>query len=157
MIKNTIPHNIDTLCSHCGEYCLDDEIQQEAQVFCCIGCQTVYNLLNAAQLTHFYDLKETSIPFSKPKAIEDYAYLDDEEICTQLLDFQDDQYGKITLHCPQIHCTACMWLLENLHRLDSGVQRSTVNFLKKEVSILFIQENSSVRKVVELLATLGYS
>ena len=29
-------------------------------VFCCAGCLTVYHILNASHMTHYYELKKTA-------------------------------------------------------------------------------------------------
>ncbi len=57
---------------------------------------------------------------------------------------------------PQVHCSSCIYLLENLHRIEEGIIQSTVNFYKKEVFISFDPGKISLRSVVELLAFVGY-
>jgi Cu+-exporting ATPase len=49
-----------------------------------------------------------------------------------------------------------LWLLENLHRLNEHIISSKVNFTRKEVDIVFNQKNISLRKVAELLTSVGY-
>ncbi len=55
-----------------------------------------------------------------------------------------------------MHCSSCIYLLENLHRIEPGVKRSQANFQKKEVFISFNPTEITLRKVVELLAFTGY-
>jgi Cu+-exporting ATPase len=55
-----------------------------------------------------------------------------------------------------MHCSSCIYLLENLHRIQPGVKQSQVNFQKKEVFIIFHPGETTLRKVVELLAFIGY-
>ena len=85
-----------------------------------------------------------------------YAWLDDDDIADQLVDFKDDKTTRITLLLPQIHCASCIWLLEHLYRLQPGVVQSTVNFLKKQAFIVFEHETVSLRQVAELLNAIGY-
>jgi Cu+-exporting ATPase len=55
-----------------------------------------------------------------------------------------------------MHCSSCVWLLEQLHRLDSGIVHSGVDFLKKTLSVRYRRSDTTLRGVVELLARLGY-
>lgn len=55
-----------------------------------------------------------------------------------------------------MHCSSCIFLLENLHRINAGVIKSQTNFQRKEVFIIFDPQQISLRKVVELLAFIGY-
>jgi Cu+-exporting ATPase len=55
-----------------------------------------------------------------------------------------------------MHCASCIWLLENLHAIQQGILISKVNFQRKEVFIAYNHHETSLRKVVELLAFVGY-
>lgn len=55
-----------------------------------------------------------------------------------------------------MHCSSCVYLLENLHRIAPGIIRSQSNFQRKEVFVIFDPKQVSLRKVVELLAFIGY-
>ncbi|HKI46111.1 MAG TPA: heavy metal translocating P-type ATPase, partial [Balneolales bacterium] len=67
-----------------------------------------------------------------------------------------DQINKATFYIPQIHCRSCIWLLENLGRLDPAITGSRVDFLKRKVSVTFDSSGISLREVVELMASIGY-
>jgi Cu+-exporting ATPase len=55
-----------------------------------------------------------------------------------------------------MHCSSCLWLLENLHRLNENIVSSKVNFTRKEGDIIFNHQKVSLRQVVELLTRIGY-
>jgi Cu+-exporting ATPase len=57
---------------------------------------------------------------------------------------------------PQMHCSSCIYLLEHLHRIEPGVKKSQVNFQLKEVFVMYNPQETTLRKVVELLAFTGY-
>lgn len=144
-------------CFHCGEECLDGVIQLEEKTFCCEGCKTVFEILNANNLTDFYRLGTRPGASLRSKKREQFAWLDDETIAARLVDFQNDKIVKVTFQLPQIHCASCIWLLENLYKLDKGILSSKVNFLKKEAYITFDKAALSLRKVAEMLAMIGYA
>lgn len=144
-------------CYHCGGECPTEPIIQDEHPFCCDGCETVYELLKDKQLTKYYQL-ESAPARNTVKAIdkEKYAFLDLPAIQEQLIEFREGGLAKITLLIPPIHCSSCIWLLENLTLLSDGVQSAQVNFLKKEATILFFEDKLTLRQLVELLLSLGY-
>lgn len=143
-------------CYHCGEPCPDDTIQIEDKNFCCSGCKTVYEILNNNDMCQYYNLDERAGVSLKGKVKENYAYLDEPDIAERLIDFTDGEHTKITFYIPQMHCTSCIWLLENLYKLNEGVLASKVNFLKKEAYITYREGTVGLRQIVELLASIGY-
>jgi Cu+-exporting ATPase len=147
-----------TACYHCGEDCDNEEIQIAEKTFCCEGCKMVFEVLNENDMCTYYNLENTAgISLKAGKEVSDYAVLDDEEVQRQLIDFENDEIIKVTFYMPQIHCAACIWLLENLYKLHQGVAQSKVNFLKKETYITFNKKETSLREIVRLLASIGYA
>ena len=145
-----------TTCYHCGEDCLEEAIAFDQKQFCCAGCRSVYEILSSNDLCNYYDLEATPGITPPKTALKKFAYLENEEIIEKLIDFKDHQRMLITFYLPQIHCSSCVWLLENLYRLNSDVYSSRINFLKKELKIAFNYHQLSLRKLVELLTSLGY-
>lgn len=145
-----------TTCYHCGEDCLEEAITFDQKQFCCAGCRSVYEILSSNDLCNYYDLEATPGITPPKTALKKFAYLENEEIIEKLIDFKDHQRMLITFYLPQIHCSSCVWLLENLYRLNSDVYSSRINFLKKELKIAFNYHQLSLRKLVELLTSLGY-
>jgi Cu+-exporting ATPase len=146
-----------TNCFHCGDSC-HTEFQADDKNFCCRGCLSVYQILKESGLDEYYSIEHT--PGFKQLSHdlkEKYDFLENEEIARQLLDFQEGGLAKVTFHIPAIHCSSCIWLLENLHTISNGIIRSEVNFPKKTVSIAFLKEKLSLRRIVEILATVGYA
>lgn len=126
--------------------------------FCCNGCKMVYELLKDNDACEYYQIDDA--PGLKSIAAEigeKYAYLDNEDIRGELLEFSDGGVSKLKLFVPIIHCSSCIWLLENLNRFSEGIILSSVNFVKKEVSITYREEKISLRQVVELLASINYT
>lgn len=143
-------------CYHCGDECRDERILFAEKNFCCEGCKTVFEILNASDLTDFYNIEKNAGLSLKGRKTEQYAWLDDPEAAEKVLTFKDEKQSKLTLHLPQIHCASCIWLLENLHKLSPAIFATKVNFLKREATITFDHSGTSLRKVAELLASIGY-
>lgn len=144
-------------CYHCGENCPTDKIQLEERHFCCEGCKMVYQILNEHSLCEYYSLNENPGVSQRIKVRKDkFAFLDDEKIQQQLVSFKDEKQLHVTFYLPQMHCSSCLYLLENLHRLDPGVVSSKVNFTRKEVEIILLTSDTSLRKAAETLTAIGY-
>ncbi len=146
-----------TYCYHCGDSCPPSPIIFQEKAFCCDGCRTVYEILNENELCAYYDLeKNPGIKLKTVKPSAHFSWLDSPEVAAKMADYLDERQTHITFHVPQIHCTSCLWLLENLHRLCDGIIETRVNFLRKEVFVRFVNEKLTLRQVVERLASLGY-
>ncbi len=144
-------------CYHCGLVCPTTDIAIGEKYFCCQGCRTAYEILEGSDLCTYYDLNDA--PGNTPpeyNAEARFAYLDDATIQRQLLDFTDGTRSAVTFFIPTMHCSSCVWVLESLHKIDPGIVSSRVNFLKKTVSITFKNDATTLRKIAELLAALGY-
>jgi Cu+-exporting ATPase len=127
-----------TTCYHCGEEC-DGSIVAHEKNFCCNGCQTVYELLEENNLCSYYDFNQKP-GISLRQQINDkkYAYLDDAQVIHQLIEFASGDVSTVRFYIPKIHCSSCIYLLENLYRIREGISRSQVDFLKREVKITFV-------------------
>lgn len=146
---------MESTCYHCGNNCDKTEISFDEKTFCCNGCKTVYDILSNNDLNCYYDLQ--SAPGAIPKEIEGkYDYLDNTDIAEKLLEFTNDTVHIITLHIPHIHCSSCIWILENLHKLQPEITSSQVNFPKKTIRITYKHHLISLKEVVILLSTIGY-
>ena len=145
-----------TNCFHCGlEVKPKEEIIFDEKSFCCAGCKTVYEIFSQNDLTCYYDFQ--SSPGATPQDIQGkYDFLNDEQIVNKLLDFQENETHIVSLFIPHIHCSSCIWILENLQKLQSGISTSQVNFNEKKVRITYHPEKTSLKQIVELLSSIGY-
>lgn len=113
--------------------------------------------MNENNLCNYYNLDSAPGIKAKGKFIsERFAYLDDETVIKKLVQFSSETQTNVTLQLPQMHCSSCIFLLENLHRIEPGIIKSQTNFHRKEIFIIFNPGKISLRKVVELLAFTGY-
>lgn len=145
------------LCYHCGEECLAGKIVAGDKYFCCEGCKIVFQLINRQGLCEYYQLNEQPGTSRKQPARENkFAFLDDPGIRNQLISFTDDNETHITFYLPQVHCSSCLYLLENLHKLEPAIISSRVNFARKEATIIFDPQKITLRRVAGLLTEIGY-
>jgi len=143
------------ICYHCGAECNSNAVIFDNKPFCCNGCKTVYEILNQNELTCYYDFDQA--PGTIPAEIQGkYDYLDNKDIADKLIEFNDGNVSVVNFYIPSIHCSSCIWVLENLDRLDKGVRTTLVNFPKKEIRVTFKNKETSLKKIVELMTSIGY-
>lgn len=154
MSTNTL---ISTDCFHCGEACDEEAVRLDDKYFCCEGCKLVFQILDDNELDTYYCLEhQPGVSLKKRRTNGRFEYLDDISVLERLTDFRNNSYVSVSLYIPNIHCTSCVWLLENLYKLDGGITKSSVNFLKRELSVSFDEDKTSLRSIVELLTSIGY-
>lgn len=144
-----------TKCYHCGDDYNTTAIVFDDKDFCCNGCKTVYEIFQSNDLSYYYDLQSGA--GTTPLAIEGkYDFLNSHNIAQRLIEFDDGTIQIVNLFIPGIHCSSCIWVLENLKKLHPGIINSQVDFPKKTVRITYNRELVSLKELVILLARIGY-
>ncbi|MEY2652753.1 MAG: hypothetical protein RLZZ321_1846, partial [Bacteroidota bacterium] len=86
---------------------------------------------------------------------DQFAFLDLPEIQDRFIQFKNDQQVKVTLSLPSIHCSSCIYLLENLHKIEPRVRQVQVHFARKEAAITF-SPDLPFSELASLLQYIGY-
>lgn len=143
-------------CFHCGEKSDDTPIVFDQKEFCCIGCKNVYTILKENHMSDFYVLNEGAGKSQKNASNVEFLFLDEPEIEHKIIQYKDDQISKVELFIPQIHCSSCIWLLENANTLFPAIQYSSVHFTQKTVEIQFKHSELSLKDLATRLSQIGY-
>ena len=145
------------VCYHCGAR-TKHVIVFESLDFCCNGCLSVYQILEKNNLCQYYNFNET--PGQTIENIENidskFVFLDDENVLQKIYTFKQGTQAHIAFYLPQVHCSSCLYLLENLYKLHFGVNSAKLNFSKKELIVAFDTDVTSARKIANVLTKLGY-
>jgi len=142
-------------CYHCSDDCGNAIIRFDDKNFCCNGCKTVYEIFSTNDLSYYYDLQQGA--GATPKEIEGkYDFLDTPAIVERLTEFNDGDLQIVNLYIPHIHCSSCIWILENLNKLNPFINSSQVDFPKKTVRITYNSGKTSLKEVAILLSRIGY-
>jgi Cu+-exporting ATPase len=143
------------ICRHCGEPCGASPLITGAGAFCCAGCEAVFSLLQREGLDAFYACAvPPGVPQRQPAT--SFACLDDPAIARRFLDVDDGRIARATFSVPGMHCASCLWLIERLWKIDAGVVRADVDVLRRIVRVTFKPDQTSIRRVAETLASIGY-
>ncbi|MFT6630824.1 MAG: Cu2+-exporting ATPase/Cu+-exporting ATPase [Bacteriovoracaceae bacterium] len=147
------------LCTHCNEkIIIPVNLDSNSKLsFCCQGCKTVYEILHDHKLETYYQLREQSekasfTPISTTQ--QKFLYLDDKEFLEKYAQ-STSSTNTITFYLENIHCLACLWLIEKLSDFIPGVLNSKLNMSKSTVEITArIGTNFSI--IAKQLEALGY-
>lgn len=146
-----------TTCFHCGEDCKEEVFYVEEKPFCCFGCKTVYEILNENDLCTYYDLQDSPGKNQKHRAeAPKYDILDRPDIRSRFVTFEDDRQYHVRFYLPHVHCSSCIWLLENLHALNPGIVQARVDFRRREIYLIAEIGAISLRDIAGLLDSIGY-
>lgn len=143
-------------CFHCGEK-LESALLFDDKKFCCSGCKAVYQLLNSNDLCDYYNITENpGQQLNKKINNKQYDILDDADIASKLLNFKNDTDSHVKFYIPYMHCSSCIYLLENMQRLNPNIVNSSVNFHKKELEVIFHHQKISLKEIAIMLHSIGY-
>lgn len=113
----------------------------------------------AKQFSRFFRKTNFALITTLSKVLElnsNSPNLDNAEIAQKLLSFSEENLQKVTLHVPAMHCSSCIWLLENLYKIKEGISYSRVNFMRREITLSYNPQVITFRQVAEVLTSLGY-
>ncbi len=144
-------------CYHCGDKCETEQIKIDSYTFCCNGCKSVFEILHQNGLAKFYELGEKS-PGVRQRGEEQavyYDFLDLDEYQRKYILFEDENLKKVQLYLPQIHCNSCIWLLENISKVNPEILTSEVDFSSKIVQFT-VGKSYDLKSLALFLEKLGY-
>lgn len=149
--------NTELTCYHCGSKTKHPIIFDNHQ-FCCNGCKSVYSILLQNNLCQYYDFNENpGLSLQETNKLDTkFHFLDDQSVLQKLTLFKQNHEIHISFYLPQVHCSSCLYLLENLYKIHGGVISTKLNFSKKELTVIFNEDITSARAIANTLTQLGY-
>ncbi len=150
----------NTACTHCGLPVPAGLIKPESvNQFCCSGCDGAYDLIHSSGLGSFYRMANSdSMEQAKPVVDSQTGFAEFDEVvfqakCARRLSAEE---STIELAIDGIHCGACIWLIEKLPMIQSGVVSATANWTQRTVKIRWRKKLVPLSKIAKKLNQLGY-
>lgn len=140
-------NTVSSECQHCHQAILRPIEGEGGAMYCCYGCRVVAEMLASSSSSSY--LKE-ALPLRR------YAYLDEATVRRKVLEFEESGQARVRLHLPAIHCSSCIYLLENLPQVEPAILRTEVHFGRKEAALHFRSDEISLSQVAALLDYIGY-
>ena len=154
-------------CTHCGQRVPPGLVDaSQTNQFCCHGCQTAYSVIHACGLDRYYQLLAEA-QSARPAATTSkrYGEYDDEAFHRLYVRPWGGpaagaavSSGWLTteLFVDNVHCSACLWLLERLPRVVPGVIEARVDLRRRAVRVVWDPAVVRLSRVASALDSLGY-
>ncbi len=150
------------VCLHCQTTITHTRIENENQkVFCCDGCLQVFNILSDEQNGLYYqlcDLQDTKPP--QAKASKNYLeFLKELKTEANLLDKGKwtESIHTVTLTSPEMHCSACTWLIEKVLTGKVGVINFEVHFIEGSLKLSYDSTQAKLSDLLFDISKYGYT
>jgi Cu2+-exporting ATPase len=143
-------------CAHCGEP-MPGADPAKAPHFCCAGCSTVWQMLHVHGLDRYYEIAraEGQRP-SKPASASMHAHLDHAAFRDQHVERLGDGRLRCEFRIDGMRCGACLWLLESMPRLESGMSSARVNLGRSTLAVEWLDGQASLSRIADRIVSLGY-
>lgn len=136
-------------CAHCGTSVL----AKATPAFCCDGCRVVYSLLRDQKLTRYYALGGGAGAPVAAIRTRDHKWL--EPIEARLKE-NGAGLSSVALDVQGLHCSACVWLIDELFRRGEGAGSILVNPALGSVAIT-ASSTFDLRHFVNEVEEFGYA
>lgn len=147
-------------CSHCRELIRATFLDSDGNQFCCNGCLSVYQILNDSELSRFYDIQKKMNPNETipngSDSHQKYHYLKDDSFLQDYVT-RKDGLSSMSFYLSGVHCIACIWLIENLQKIEATIELSRVNLSESTVFITLKKSHNDFSHVAQTLSQLGYA
>lgn len=146
-------------CAHCAlpvpvGLIEDGTVEQ----FCCHGCRTAWGVIRSCGLERFHELARTD-PRSRAPARptgRGYEEFDDPVFTAAHCVARPGGLMSASLVLENVHCAACVWLLERLPRAIEGVAESRLDFRRSRLEVVWDPARVRLSRVAALVDRLGY-
>ena len=149
-----------TVCTHCGLTVPSGLIVAGAEhQFCCTGCRTVFEAIRGYGLQRYYHLQagNPGKPSPARPTGRAYAELDDREFLDAHAPIVAPDLRCTDMYLEGIHCSACVWLVEKLPRVATGVVESRLDMRRALLRVVWEDSKVSLSHIARTLDSLGYT
>jgi len=144
-------------CAHCGLPVPPGLVDADAsEQFCCNGCRIVRATIESCGLGQYYGMRtdEAATP-AKPTG-RAYVELDDRAFLERHAPAVRTTVRAIELVLEGVHCSACVWLLEKLPRVLSGVVEARLDMRRSTLRVTWDERAVPLSKIARTLDSFGY-
>jgi len=139
-------------CIHCGS---PIPLGAKNAQFCCVGCEAVYQILHSENLSLFYTLADSQIPPAAVPSmqIRSHTWL---EVLLEKATQVEGPLCSMELDVQGIHCSACVWLLNELFRRQEGGKKLVVNPALGKVQLVWARGLFNIHGWIKSVERFGY-
>lgn len=130
--------------------------QGEAPWYCCTGCATAAAILRGGGLEQYYRFGERRALAVRPsgRGYEEFDHAAFEELYVER---RPDGLAVVELYLEGVHCASCVWLVERIPVLDTGIVRAELDMRRALVRVEWQPGTIALSRIAQLLDRLGYA
>ena len=143
-------------CTHCGLPALGIEAVGDGPVFCCGACATAYAMINTHGLGAYHQFPERRGAAVRPsgRAFSDF---DHEAFTARYVTVDAQGTARIELALEGVHCASCVWLIERVPLLVTGVARAELDVRHARAIVTWDPTATPLSTIAQTLDALGYT
>lgn len=141
-------------CKLCGQAVSGYTISDIESAFCCIGCQTVYNILSTRNELDDFQLHPLFKQAVKSGLISNQALLN--EIKLNQPEICEEELQKLHFEIQDLWCPSCAEIIRLLLLREKGVRNCVVDYSTDLASVEFSPRYISKEKILDLVKKIGY-
>ena len=157
-IGPTASPEAEVCCAHCSLPVPPALVREHEQAqYCCPGCRTVAEAIQASGLSWYYKLVDSTEPAQPARTTgRDYQECDDPSFAEAHVRTTARGDLETVFYVEGVHCAACVWLVEKLPQVVPGVREARLDFGRRLVTVRWQEGVVRLSQIARALDTLGY-
>ena len=146
----------DVSCAHCELPVPAGLVVPDAdRQFCCTGCRTAFAIIHDHGLDGYYDIAERrdGPVAASGRSFEEFDHATFRELYVRRT---PEGLSQVDLYLEGVHCGACVWLVERVPLVVSGVARAELNVRRSLARVVWDDASVPLSRVARTLDSLGY-
>ncbi len=123
--------------------------------FCCNGCATAFAILHQHGLDRYYEFAQKREAPVRASARR-YEEFDHPAFAERYVVVSDRGVARTELYLEGVHCASCVWLVERVPLIVSGVVRAELDIRRSRAVVEWDALAVSLSAIAATLASLGY-
>jgi Cu2+-exporting ATPase len=146
-------------CDHCGlpvpRGLYEDGAERQ---FCCHACRTAWDVIHACGLDAYYAVLADvdAEPAPARTTGRGHEELDDEAFQSRRVRTLPGGARRVRLLLENLHCAACVWLLERLPAVVDGVVEARVDYPRRAIDVTWDPRRVALSRIAGLIDRMGY-
>lgn len=144
------------LCAHCSSAVPPGLFQEDAErQFCCAGCHTAFAILHEHGLDSYYGFPQRREAPVRASG-RSYEEFDHPTFAQLYVQPQPGGLARTELYLEGVHCASCVWLVERVPLLQSGVLRAELDVRRSLAVVEWDPAVVPLSAIARALDVLGY-
>lgn len=147
-------------CTHCGlPVPRGAVVAGSEKQFCCTGCRCVHELLDSCGLDRYYALRDAVDAAGRQARVSGRDHLEFDDPAFAALHVHDagDGMRAADLFLEDVHCAACLWLVERLPRVVPGVIESRLDLRRSLLRVVWDPRLTTLSATARALDRMGHT